>query len=86
MTLEAAKEEAYVTSGIFLVNEFPANILFDFGVNYSFISHKFGRRQALPADKLDNALIVEVASGKFVPVSEYMKNIIIDLNGNKFHE
>ena len=40
----------------------------------------------MPIDRLDNALLVEVASGKFVPVSYHMKNILIDLNGNKFHE
>ena len=61
MTLEAAKAEANVTSGTFLANGFPANILFGSGVNYSFISHKFGRRLALPIDKLDSPLVVEVA-------------------------
>ena len=73
MTLEAAKDEADVASGTFLVNELPAQILFDFGANYSFISHEFGRKPALPIDRLDNALLVEVASGKFVPVSHRMK-------------
>ncbi|TKW69965.1 MAG: hypothetical protein DI543_29540, partial [Bradyrhizobium icense] len=36
--------------------------------------------------RVDDALLVEVASGKFVPVSHRMKSILIDLNGNKFHE
>ena len=40
----------------------------------------------MSADKLDNGLVVEVASGKFVPVSDYIKNIAIDLHGNKLHE
>ena len=86
MTLEAAKEEVDVASGTFLVNELPAQILFDSGANYSFISHEFGRKLALPVDMLVNAIIVEIASGKFVPVSHRMKNILIDLDGNKFHE
>ena len=46
MTLEAAKDEADVASGTFLVNELPAQILFDSGANYSFISHEFGRKLA----------------------------------------
>ncbi|XP_023768442.1 uncharacterized protein LOC111917027 [Lactuca sativa] len=54
--------------------------------NYSFISHKFSGRLALSIDKLDNALVVEVSSGKFIPVSDCIKNIVIDLNGNEFHE
>nr|KAJ0223223.1 hypothetical protein LSAT_V11C200069470 [Lactuca sativa] len=83
MTLEASKDEADVASGTFLVNELPAQILFDSGANYSFILHEFGRKLVLPVDRLDNALLVEVASGKFVPVSHRMKNILIDLNGNK---
>ena len=86
MTLEAAKEEDDVASGTFLVNEFPAQILFDSGANYSFISHEFGRKLALPVDRLVNALLVEIASGKFVPISHRMKNVLIDLDGNKFHE
>ncbi|XP_023737290.1 uncharacterized protein LOC111885250 [Lactuca sativa] len=86
MTLEAARDEEDVTSSTFLVNELSANILFDSGENYSFISHKFGGGLALPVNKLDNALLVEVANGKFITVSDCIKNIIINLNGNKFHE
>ena len=86
MTMEAAGDEANVASGTFLVNGLPANILFDSGANYYFISHKFGGRLALLVDKLDNALVVEVASGKFIPVSECIKNIFIKLNGNELHE
>lgn len=60
--------------------------MFDSGANYSFISHKFYGRLALPIEKLDNALVVEVVSGKFIPVSDCIKNIVIDLNGNEFHK
>ncbi|XP_023758047.1 uncharacterized protein LOC111906520 [Lactuca sativa] len=86
MTLEAAREEADVASSTFLVNGSSANILFDSGSKYSFILHKFGRILALPVDRLDSALVVEVASGKFIPVSECIRNIIINLNENIFHE
>ncbi|XP_023749724.1 uncharacterized protein LOC111898008 [Lactuca sativa] len=72
MTLEAARDEADVAS--------------DPGANYSFISHKFGGRLAFPVDKLDNSLLVEVANGKFISISNCIKNIVIHLNGNKFHE
>ena len=40
----------------------------------------------MPIDKLDNALVVEVASGKFKTISDCIKNTIIDLDGNEFHE
>ncbi|KAL7594215.1 hypothetical protein Lser_V15G28366 [Lactuca serriola] len=86
ITLEATKDEADVASGTFLVNKLPAQILFDSGANYSFISHEFGRKLVLSVDRLDNALLVEVASGNFILVSHRMNNILIDLNGNKFHE
>ena len=36
--------------------------------------------------RLPSALLVEAASGKFVPIRKFMKNIVMDLNGNKFHE
>ncbi|XP_023772316.1 uncharacterized protein LOC111920974 [Lactuca sativa] len=86
MTLEVARVEADVASGTFLVNNFPANILFDSKFDYSFILHKFGRRIVLPIDEIDSALVVEVASGKFVLVSDCIRNIIIELNSYKFHE
>ena len=86
MNLETTKKEIDVDSRTFLLNDFHANILFDFGTNCSFISHKFSRRLAFSIDRLHNTLIVEVASGKFVLVSECMKNIVINLNGNKFHK
>ncbi|KAL7619022.1 hypothetical protein Lser_V15G03117 [Lactuca serriola] len=86
MTLEATKDAADVASGTFLVNRFPANLLFNSGENYSFISHKFGERLALPIEEFDDALIVEVASGKFIRVRDYIMNIVIDLNGNEFLE
>ncbi|XP_023729446.1 uncharacterized protein LOC111877146 [Lactuca sativa] len=86
MMLEVAKEAADVASGTLLVNELPANILFDSRANYSFVSHKFGGKLALHVEKLNNTLVVEVVSGKFIPVSDRIKNIVIDLNGNEFHE
>ncbi|XP_023737093.1 uncharacterized protein LOC111885032 [Lactuca sativa] len=86
MTLEAAMEEADVASGSFIVNDLPANILFDYRANYSFISHKFGRRVVFHVGKLDSTLVIDVASEKFIQVSDCIKNIVIDLNGNKFHE
>ena len=86
MNLEASKDVADVPLGTFLVNRLPANVLFDSGANYPFISHKFGGRLALPVDTLDNDLVVEVASGKFIPVSDCIKNIVINLNVNKFLE
>lgn len=64
----------------------PANRFFDSGANYSFITRKFGRRLTFPIDRLENVLIIEVASGKFVHVSNPMKNIVTDLIGNTFHE
>ncbi|XP_023763492.1 uncharacterized protein LOC111911959 [Lactuca sativa] len=37
-------------------------------------------------DEENVASVVEVASGEFIHVSNCIKNIIINLNGNKFHE
>ncbi|KAL7606732.1 uncharacterized protein LOC111889055 [Lactuca sativa] len=86
MTMEAKKDVADVASGTFLVNGLAVNILFDSGANYSFVSHRFGGRLAVLIEKLENALVVEVVSGKFIPVSDYIKNVVIDLNGNEFHK
>ena len=86
MTLEATKDATDVAPHTFLVNRLSANILFGSGANYSFATQKFCGRLALPVDKLDNALVVGVANGKFIYVTDFIKNIVIDQNGNKFHE
>lgn len=39
MTLNEAKEETYIASGILLLNRLPANILFDSESYHSFISN-----------------------------------------------
>ena len=85
MTLEAAKDEADVSSGTFLVNDLADNILFDSGAKYYFISHRFGRRLAFPIDILYNALIFELTSGICLPISDCIRNIDIDLNRNKLY-
>lgn len=82
MNLEVEKDETNFDSGTFLLNNLPTKILFNSGANYSFVSHKFSRKLALSVDKIDSALAVEDTSGKFIRISDYIKNIVINLNGN----
>lgn len=84
INLEETNKEVDTALGAFLVNYFTANILFDLRANYYFVSHKFGKILALPLCKLETTLLVEV-SGKIIHVSDCMKNIFINLNGNRFH-
>lgn len=61
-------------------------IFFDSGAKYSFISRKCDRILELPLHKCESSLLVEVVSDKSVPVSDCMRNIVINLNWSKFHE
>jgi hypothetical protein len=47
-TLEELPEGAPIMTGIFLVYNQPALILFDSGSSHSFISHKFSAKCQLP--------------------------------------
>ena len=84
ITAEEAKEMPDVVSGTFIVNNVPANVLFDSGANRSFVSARFCMHLGCLPRKLDENLEVETADGTMTLVSEVFDGCTIDIDGYKF--
>ncbi|KAI3707330.1 hypothetical protein L6452_25751 [Arctium lappa] len=63
MTLEEAKETPDVVSGMFLIDNFYAHVLFNSGANGSLVSTIFRHYLNRNACRLDKSYIVEIAEG-----------------------
>ena len=59
MSTEEERETADVVSGTFLVNSLHARVLFDSGVDRSFVSHSLCQRFTTPTTNLADVLVVE---------------------------
>ncbi|XP_022041937.1 uncharacterized protein LOC110944589 [Helianthus annuus] len=80
VTAAEAKNEPHVVTGTFTVNLIPAHVLFDMGVNKSFVSHEFVQHQSFILTKLPMPLEVEVGEFQVVVgmdwLSRYHANVI----------
>jgi hypothetical protein len=63
-TLEEVPEGAPIMTGIFLVYNQPALILFDSGASHSFISQKFSAKCELPFSHSKGSLMIVTPGGK----------------------
>ncbi|XP_076937956.1 uncharacterized protein LOC143605884 [Bidens hawaiensis] len=79
-TKKAADMLETITS-TFLVNDTYARVLFESGVNLSFIDYSFCSLLNEPLTKLNKTLSVETASGEIVKISDALENGKIHLAG-----
>ncbi|KAD6796059.1 hypothetical protein E3N88_06955 [Mikania micrantha] len=63
-----------VITGMFLINNVYAKVLFDSGANQSFIDYEFCKLLNKPLVKLDKSYLVETANGDVVKVNEALVN------------
>ncbi|XP_024978994.1 uncharacterized protein LOC112516204 [Cynara cardunculus var. scolymus] len=84
MTAEEAKASTDVVSDTFLVNSVPAHVLFDLGASCSFVSTAFYQPLYMPPSALEVALIIEIANGIRVLVSEVVRSCILGIEGKEF--
>ncbi|KAI3745933.1 hypothetical protein L6452_08345 [Arctium lappa] len=84
MSREEAKETADVVSGTFLLNSLAAKVLFDSGVNFSFVSLDFCKGLNMPTSTLSDALVVEIANGEWVILREVLEGCRLDISGELF--
>jgi len=70
--------------GTFLLNSFPARILFDSEVLYSFISHSFMRRFHLSPKVRDIPLSVATPLGDFSLLELVCRDYIVPLDNVQF--
>ncbi|XP_074266832.1 uncharacterized protein LOC141590120 [Silene latifolia] len=84
MGKEAAKEDAHVVTGTFLVNSKPTFVLFDSGATHSFISREHVRALNLTTyDRVVDSVIVP--SGESVPCDRIYTSVPIQIEEVVFH-
>ncbi|KAJ9544190.1 hypothetical protein OSB04_023897 [Centaurea solstitialis] len=78
ITVDEAREEPDVVTGIFLVNSHPAGVLFDSGATYSFVSHTFAQYLNYVPVMLAKPLIVDTANGTTIADKVY-KDCVLEV-------
>lgn len=80
-----AIQDPIVVTSMFIINNLYTNILFDSGVDRSYITPKFRQLLNHPSSKLKETYIVEIANGQFNSNQEILENGILTLNIHAFH-
>ena len=70
--------------GTFLMNSFPARILFDSGASHSFISHSFMCRLHLSPKVLDIRLSIATPLGDFSLLELICRDCVVSLDDVQF--
>ncbi|KAJ0695640.1 putative nucleotidyltransferase, Ribonuclease H [Helianthus annuus] len=78
------REDLNVVTGTFLVNNHFASILFDTGVDYSFMSVEFKHMLGIESSRLDIPYSIELANGKLVKSGEVVKGCTLELGERRF--
>lgn len=73
-----------VVTGMFLVNNLYATILFYSGIDRSFVTPTFKQLLNHESIKLDVAYEVEVPNGQIESTTEILKNFMLTLNDHTF--
>ena len=73
-----------VVAGTCLVNSVPARVLFDSGVNLSFVSMHFARLLHVTPRPLEGGFEVEVADDRKAWVGEVLEDCSIGIDGHCF--
>lgn len=74
-----------VVNGTFLVNHIYASILFDTGVDKSFVSLEFEKLLAKERTKLGEPYVVEVANGNSISIDSILQQVSLNLNNHTFY-
>ncbi|KAI3786536.1 hypothetical protein L1987_40286 [Smallanthus sonchifolius] len=84
LTEEEARGNPDVVSGMFLVNDEHAAILFDSGASKSFISNAFSRKLDCTINTIVKSFSVQTVVGKNPAVFQVTEDCIIEIEGHKF--
>jgi hypothetical protein len=82
-TLEELPEGAPIMTGIFLVFNHPALILFDSGASHSFISQKFSAKCQLPFYHTKGSFMIATHGGK-IATNQLNQSVPISLGSKIF--
>ncbi|KAJ9536718.1 hypothetical protein OSB04_un000103 [Centaurea solstitialis] len=81
---EEAKQNPDVVTGTFLLNNYPATVLFDSGADRSYVSLEFRPKINKKSQNLKEEHLIEYSSGELVKVSKVVKKCILGLAGKDF--
>ncbi|GJR36874.1 putative reverse transcriptase domain-containing protein [Tanacetum coccineum] len=81
---EAAMKDNNVVNGTFLINNVYALVLFDTGVDRSFVSHTFSKYIDIPPTTLDTNYSVELADGKSLTTNTILRGCTLNLQNHLF--
>ena len=73
-----------MVSGIFLLNNMPARVLFDSGATHSFVTPFFGRHLGVLPVMLANAFIADTASGTSLIADRVYTDCTLEVDDYKF--
>ncbi|XP_076917564.1 uncharacterized protein LOC143577685 [Bidens hawaiensis] len=79
-----ARQDPSTVTGMFLVNDHYAHILFDSGADLSFVSTKFRPLLGIESNKLKDKYIIELANGKLIETSEVVQGCTLVFKGHSF--
>ncbi|GJR49775.1 putative reverse transcriptase domain-containing protein [Tanacetum coccineum] len=79
-----ARQDPNIVMGTFTLNDHFATTLFDFGVDYSFVSTTFIPRLGIQPSKLGFKYETEKASGQLVEIDKVIKGCKLEIEGQVF--
>jgi len=80
-TIEEIPKGEVVTTGMFLVNQHPAVVLFDSGASHSFMSQAFASKHGQHVVDLDNGKFCISAARNQVSTNQLVKDVHITIEG-----
>ncbi|KAJ9557045.1 hypothetical protein OSB04_011659 [Centaurea solstitialis] len=81
---EEAKQNPDVVTGTFLLNNYPATVLFDSGADRSYVSLEFRPKINKKSQNLKEEHLIEYSNEELVKVSKVVKKCILGLAGKDF--
>ncbi|KAJ9539529.1 hypothetical protein OSB04_032262 [Centaurea solstitialis] len=84
LMVEEAQAAPKAVTGTYFVNSMPALVLFDSGATHSFVSLSFCALWDREAESLGHVLIVDVADGRTVSVTDVYRSCCMEFLGTKF--
>ncbi|GKA59587.1 reverse transcriptase domain-containing protein [Tanacetum coccineum] len=81
---EAAMKDNNVVNGTFVINNVYASVLFDTGVDRSFVSYAFSKYIDVPPTTLDTNYDVELADGKSLTTNTILRVCTLNLQNHLF--
>ncbi|KAJ9544413.1 hypothetical protein OSB04_024120 [Centaurea solstitialis] len=81
---EEAKQNPDVVTGTFLLNNYPATVLFDSGADRSYVSLEFRPKINKKSQNLKEEHIIEYSNGELVKASKVVRKCTLGLSGKEF--